>query len=308
MAMKQSQKRMDEWLANDWETKKQEILGVDKVGNRFLLGGVNNNTNNTSSSGSGGNVSGQGGGEVGMIDNGVSSRVPLLEGDSSTLGGGGAAVSSSAYSNIVPLPQTLSPNMEGIVKSHLSAIDKHLTSSSTSSSNSGMVLLTSLKDSLKQVSTTSGITPESVTGYSNALLLIQSIVNCSTSLGIDLSSTPRDGNVVAATVMGSCNFFAQQFTSHVQDVVRDAEMNGHSTTSTLNNTLNSSKARDVCAFASLVAGRDVVDGNGGVWPRLFYSEFLFGLIAWDLLSYFFDIISSLTLSYLHFVFIRSTVW
>jgi len=255
---------MDEWKAKDWEEKKQEILGVGKVGNRFLLGGVNNNTNNTNGSGGG---SGMGeGGEVGMIDNGVASRVPLLEGDS--LGG---AVSSSAYSNIIPSPQSLSPNMEGIVKSHLSAIDKHLTTSSTSSnnSNSGMALLTSLKDSLKQVSTTSGLTPESVTGYSNALLLIQSMVNCSTSLGIDISSsTPRDGNVVAATVMGSCNFFAQQFTSHVQDVVRDAEMNGHSTTSTINNNLNSSKARDVCAFASLVAGRDVVDGNGGIWPRL----------------------------------------
>ena len=210
-----------------------------------------------------------------MIDYGVSSRVPLLEGDSSTLGGS-AAVSSSAYSNIIPSPQSLSPNLEGIVKSHLSAIDKHLTTSSTTSNhNNGMALLTSLKDSLKQVPTTSGITPESVTGYSNALLLIQSIVNCSTSLGIDLSNStpPRDDNVVAATVMGSCNFFAQQFTSHVQDVVRDAEMNGHSTTSSINNTLNSSKARDVCAFASLVAGRDVVDGNGGVWPRLFYSEY-----------------------------------
>jgi len=247
-------------------------LGVGKVGNRFLLGGVNNNnTNNGSASGSGG-MGGEG--EVNMIDNDVSSRVPLLEGDSSTLGGR-ETVSSSAYSNIIPSPQTLSPNLEGIVKSHLSAIDKHLTTSSTSSNNhnSGMALLTSFKDSLKQVPS-AGVTPESITGYSNALLLIQSIVNCSTSLSIDISnSTPRDGNVVAATVMGSCNFFAQQFTSHVQDVVRDAEMNGHSTTtSTVNNTLNSSKARDVCAFASLVAGRDVVDGNGGVWPRLFYSE------------------------------------
>ena len=250
------------------------------------------------------------GGEVNMIDNGVSSRVPLLEGDSSTLGGG-AAVSSSAYSNIIPSPQTLSPNLEGIVKSHLSAIDKHLTTSSTSSNNrnSGMVLLTSLKDSLKQVSTTSGLTPESVTGYSNALLLIQSIINCSTSLGIDLSnSTSMDGNVVAATVMGSCNFFAQQFTSHVQDVVRDAEMNGHSTTSTINKTLNSSKARDVCAFASLVAGRDVVDGNGGVWPRLFYSEFFFVLITSECASCFFrcDIFS--TLPCFHFVFYRPPVW
>ena len=273
MAMKQSQKRMEKWIAKDWEEKKQEILGVGKVGNRFLLGGVNNNTNNGSTSGSGG-MGGEGG-EVNMIDNGVASRVPLLEGDSSTLGGS-AAVSSSAYSNIIPSPQSLPPNLEGIVKSHLSAIDKHLTSSSTSSNNhnSGMALLTSLKDSLKQVPS-AGLTPESLTGYSNALLLIQSIVNCSTSLGIDLSNstTSRDGNVVAATVMGSCNFFAQQFTSHVQDVVRDAEMNGHSTTSTINNTLNSSKARDVCAFASLVAGRDVVDGNGGVWPRLFYSEY-----------------------------------
>jgi len=280
MAMKQSQKRMEKWKAKDWEAKKQEILGVGKVGNRFLLGGVNNNTNNTNGSGGGSGMGGGEGGEVGMIDNGVASRVPLLEGDSL---GGRAAVSSSAYSNIVPSPQSLSPNLEGIVKSHLSAIDKHLTSSSSTSSNnsnSGMALLTSLKDSLKQVSTTSGLTPESVTGYSNALLLIQSIVNCSTSLGIDISSsTPRDGNVVAATVMGSCNFFAQQFTSHVQDVVRDAEMNGHSTTSSINNNLNSSKARDVCAFASLVAGRDVVDGNGGVWPRLFYSELLFGLIT-----------------------------
>jgi len=274
---------MEKWKAKDWEEKKQEILGVGKVGNRFLLGGVNNNTNNTNGSGGMSGALGTsgmgGGGEVNMIDNGVSSRVPLLEGDSYTLGGG--AVSSSAYSNIIPSPQSLSPNLEGIVKSHLSAIDKHLTSSSTSSnsSNSGMALLTSLKDSLKQVSTTSGLTPESVTGYSNALLLIQSIVNCSTSLGVDLSnSTSRDDNVVAATVMGSCNFFAQQFTSHVQDVVRDAEMNGHSTTSSINNTLNSSKARDVCAFASLVAGRDVVDGNGGVWPRLFYSELLFVIV------------------------------
>ena len=53
MAMKQSQKRMEKWKAKDWEEKKQEILGVGKVGNRFLLGGINNNTNNTNGSGVG---------------------------------------------------------------------------------------------------------------------------------------------------------------------------------------------------------------------------------------------------------------
>ena len=53
--------------------------------------------------------------------------------------------------------------------------------------------------------------------------------------------------------------------------------------STLAANLTSSMARDIYAFTSIVAGRDVVEGRGGIWPCLFYCKFycidFFGLFV-----------------------------
>ena len=267
MTMKQTQQSINDKISYDWERKRNEILGRDNVlGHRFLLGGVSS----VNSGLSGGLNKGEGG---------VVSRVPLLEGDDS---GGAAAALSASYSNIIPSPQTLPSNIEGLLKSHLVSIDKYLTSTKSTaaaSSNNGMSLLTSLQDTLKEDTTTtsslSGITPESINGYSNALSLIQAIVNGCTSLGVDLSATSSSPLVVAASVVGSCNFFSQQYTSHIKNVVRESELGGgmvhHSSTLAAN--LTSTMARDIYAFTSIVAGRDVVEGRGGIWPCLFYCKF-----------------------------------
>jgi len=127
----------------------------------------------------------------------------------------GAAASSSPWSNIVPSPQILSPNVEGLVKSHLAAIDKHLTTTpstqTSASSNNAMALISSLQEGIKDAAavSNSGLTTESTLGYSNAFSLLQSNAHCS-----------RVNNGLAAS------------------------------------------ARDVCAFASIVAGMDVVEGWG----------------------------------------------
>ncbi|KAL7533165.1 hypothetical protein ACHAXR_005077, partial [Thalassiosira sp. AJA248-18] len=265
---KQAQARVDARLQGDWEMEREKILGRGVLGNRFLMG------SSSSGGGGGGDISG----------GGVASRVPLLEGDDTmTIGAAATTTSSPLWSNIVPSPQILPPTAEGLVKSHLAAIDKHLTSTSTTAQSS-MKLLASLQDGLNNATTNnSGLNPESMTGYFNAFSLLRSIGNCTASLGLNLSSdnnTVNDTNVVAASVMGACNFFANQFASHVKEVVREAELAGMvNNNPTANNdlTMSSSIARDVCAFASIVAGRDVVEGRGGVWPRLFYCEssFLF---------------------------------
>jgi len=253
---KQAQQRVDERLKCDWEKERQEILGRGVLGNRFLMGGV-------AGSGSGGLEKGEFGGM-----GGVASRVPLLEGDSMA-----TTSASSPWSNIVPSPQMLPPNMEGLVKSHLVAIDRHLTTANAApTSTQTTMLLASLQEGLKDAA--AGLSPDNLNGYSNAFSLIRSIVNCSASLGLDVSASETSNNItrdvyVAAGVMGSCNFFAQQFASHVKEVVSEAEMHFPSS-STVNNGGLTSMARDVSAFATIVAGRDVVEGTGGVWPRLFY--------------------------------------
>jgi hypothetical protein len=57
------------------------------------------------------------------------------------------------------------------------------------------------------------------------------------------------------------------------DVVRNAELSGLSGASAVQGGGSLSPvARDVCAFASIVAGREVTEGRGGVWPKLFYCE------------------------------------
>ena len=84
---------------------------------------------------------------------------------------------------------------------------------------------------------------------------------------------------VASNVMGTCHFFAQQFASHVREVVQEAELGGWTMLSlNMSDSLSSSSttttaARDICAFATLTVGKEVVDGRGGIWPRLFYCEF-----------------------------------
>lgn len=282
---KQGQDRVNAKIQSDWEVQRAEILGRGVLGNRFLLGG--------GSGGGGGGLNNDGGYSLG--GGGVASRVPLLEGDSTSttaltaVGGStaaGVSTTSSPLGNIVPSPQILPSNTQELIKIHLKAIDNHLTGRNSSSSQSSMSLLSSLQDGLKDIivasatTNNSGLSAESMNGYSNAYSLISSIVNCTASLGISNSNnsnnnnTMADDGVVASGVMGACNFFAKQFSAHIKETVHAAELAGMHPTSTVNNALTSSTARDVCAFASIVAGRDVVEGRGGVWPRLFYCEYL----------------------------------
>ena len=81
----------------------------------------------------------------------------------------------------------------------------------------------------------------------------------------------------AAGVMGACHFFATQYVYHIKDNVRDAQLSGrggggggaNSSPSSMMNGL----AGDICTYTSMMAGRDVTNGIGGVWPRLFYGEY-----------------------------------
>jgi len=264
----QAQQRVDARIKGDWELERREILGRGIPGNRFLMGG------GTAADG----IGGGGGRGAGMgVERGVASRVPLLEGGTvatTTVAGS----RSSPGSDVVPSPQRMPGNTEGWIKSHLTSVDEYLTKSSSSpqsTSSNAMKLLASLQDGVRDAAGHDpSPNPESASGYSNALSLLQSIINCSTSLGLDLSTPAlnNDKHVAAATgVMGACHFFAKQFASHVAEVVREAELSGLHPTNPRNNALGSAAARDVCAYATIASGRDVVEGRGGVWPCLFYS-------------------------------------
>eukprot|EP00984_Skeletonema_dohrnii_P011681 scaffold4689_cov142-Skeletonema_dohrnii-CCMP3373.AAC.2 len=273
---KQKKERVKNRLRRDWEVERREILGRGVLGHRFLM-----------------NVGG-GSGEKSdkylLGGEGVASNVPLLEGGalSTASGSGGGASSSLVYSNIVPSPQSLPTNIQGLVKTHLVSIDQHLNNSNTSSNNTGsklseaMTLLTSLQEGLKELATSNNnntneaLNPESMNGYSNAISLLKSILNCSISLGVvPTSSTSTSATDVAINVMGSCNFFAYQFKHHVGTVVREAELSGLNTTSGATASGGGegliSSARDVRTFTSIVAGSELVNGQAGVWPQLYYA-------------------------------------
>ncbi|KAL9186607.1 hypothetical protein ACHAXT_005845 [Thalassiosira profunda] len=239
---RRAKERSDVRLAADWETERREALGRGVPGSRFLLGGTS-----TGGIGDGG---------------GVAPRVPLLEGGSAALALG--ATSSSLYERVVPSPQALPAEAGALIQSHLAAVDQFLTAPA---GGDATALLAALSDGAKNVAATNaGPNPEAMAGYANALALVQSIANCNARLNVDSNS---DGDLAAASgVLGACNFFAGQFAAHAKERVRDAELAGMHATSTANNNL-SSTARDICAFASLSAGRDVVEGKGGVWVRLF---------------------------------------
>jgi hypothetical protein len=314
-ANKLSQQRMEERLQSDWMQRKQEVLGRGKVGHRFLLG--SSSSSNASGSGGGGFNSGGGigiGNElVPMIGNGAE-------------GMNAASATGTLYSGIVPSPQLIPSSAERLVKSHLASIDGRLatmtttttttatapSTSATSANAAALSLLSSLEEGLKDVALAEGataaaastgtITPECLSGYSNAFSLIRSIVNCRIGLNASSSSsssstsmmmipatmamtynanntTPDIAPAVASNVMGTCHFFAQQFASHVREVVQEAELGGWTMLSlNMSDSLSSSSttttaARDICAFATLTVGKEVVDGRGGIWPRLFYCEF-----------------------------------
>jgi len=276
---RQKKERVKNRLRRDWEVERREILGRGVLGHRFLM-----------------NVGGSGGEKSGgdrylLGGEGVASNVPLLEGGttSTSRGSGGSASSSLVYSNIIPSPQSLPTNIQGLIKTHLVSIDQHLNNNNSSSNNNtgsklseAMTLLTSLQGGLKELAnnnsnnnTNEALNPESMNGYSNAISLLKSILNCSISLGVVPTSTSSSSATdVAMNVMGSCNFFAYQFKHHVGTVVREAELSGLNTTSgaaASGGVGLISSARDVRTFTSIVAGSELVNGQGGVWPQLYYA-------------------------------------
>eukprot|EP00986_Skeletonema_menzelii_P009664 scaffold4427_cov142-Skeletonema_menzelii.AAC.9 len=279
---KQGKERVKNRLMRDWEEERREILERGVLGHRFLM---NVGSNNHKSNGGGGRDKRYllGGGE-----GGVASNVPLLEGGSSSSSTTTTTSSSLVYSNIIPSPQSLSTNIQGLIKSHLVSIDKYLNNNSSSSSSNNnsatgsklseaMALLTSLQEGLKELASNSNnnneaLNPESMNGYSDAISLIKSILNCSVSLGVvpTLSSTATD---VAINAMGSCNFFAHQFKHHIGTVVREAELSGMNTSASSSSSGEGliPSARDVRTFTSIVAGSELVNGQGGVWPQLYYA-------------------------------------
>mmetsp|Transcript_33974 Transcript_33974/g.69253 ORF Transcript_33974/g.69253 Transcript_33974/m.69253 type:complete len:1177 (+) Transcript_33974:31-3561(+) len=269
---KQKKERVKNRLKRDWEVERREILGRGVLGHRFLM-----------------NVGGgekSGGDKYLLGGEGVASNVPLLEGGAtSTTRGSGSASSSLVYSNIIPSSQSLPTNIQGLIKTHLVSIDQHLNNNTNNNTGSklseAMTLLTSLQEGLKELAnnnsnnTNEALNPESMNGYSNTLSLLKSILNCSISLGVVPTSTSSSATDVAMNVMGSCNFFAYQFKHHVGTVVREAELSGLNTTSGAAASGGGegliSSARDVRTFTSIVAGSELVNGQGGVWPQLYYA-------------------------------------
>jgi hypothetical protein len=88
-----------------------------------------------------------------------------------------------------------------------------------------------------------------------------------------LTTTAMTGNasndvapVLAANVLGTCHFFAQQFASHVREMVQEAELGGWAMSSSLSASTNS--VQYISAFATLTLGKEVVEGRGGIWARL----------------------------------------
>mmetsp|Transcript_33976 Transcript_33976/g.69266 ORF Transcript_33976/g.69266 Transcript_33976/m.69266 type:complete len:1172 (+) Transcript_33976:31-3546(+) len=263
---KQKKERVKNRLKRDWEVERREILGRGVLGHRFLM-----------------NVGGSGGEKSDKYllgGEGVASNVPLLEGGATSTTGGSGASSSLVYSNIIPSPQSLPTNIQGLIKTHLVSIDQHLNNNTNNNTGSklsdAMSLLTSLQGGLKELAnsnnnTNEALNPESMNGYSNAISLLKSILNCSISLGVVPTSTNSSAMDVAMNVLGSCNFFAYQFKHHVGTVVREAELSGLNATASGGGEGLISSARDVRTFTSIVAGSELVNGQGGVWPQLYYA-------------------------------------
>ena len=274
-----SARRVEERLKKDWLERRERcvssILGRD---NRYATGG------NSSSSGM--MTGGVGGGHV-------AARVPLLlDGDNYHT----ATTSSSLSSvSIVPSPQRMPPGIENIIKYHQTAIDGYIvrnrsiiipTTTTTATTNNvtnttifnAISVLNSLEDGTKDSINGSN---EAMNGYVNALSLIRSIINCRVSLPTSSSSSLASSSTldvhtnVALDVVGACQHLANQFTFHIQEIIRENELGGYSVINNNSNINNSTKARDICAYATIVVGRDVAEGRGGVWPKLFYCECLF---------------------------------
>ena len=242
-------------MAKDWEAERRRILSQGVLGSRFLLGSRDN-------------ASKVAGGLL-QLENGVAASVPLLEGD--------IADNRSNVKRIVPAPQLLPENASALISSQLMAMDSYLMNSADMGP---LGLITALQTRLKEDNAqieASGVSSASLGGYTNAFLMLGSIVNCSNSLGVDLSlgTDEADGHKsTAAGVMGACHFFATQYVHHVKDNVRDAQLSGrgigaNSSSSSMMNGL----AGDICTYTSMMAGQDVTNGIGGVWPRLFYGEY-----------------------------------
>ena len=274
-----ARERVDERLMRDWEERRERFLPGSSSS---ILG--RGYARSSSRGGGGATTTGVGGGAI------VASRVPLLSAGGESPPPPASSSSENYCNNIVPHPQVLPPGAEAIARSHLAAIDGHLArrrpaaapatattanAAAASSSDDAVALLDSLEDGSKHEN---NLSPEVVSGYANALSLVRSIAGCR----VRPAPAAGEGPVPAAAAgaVGACRHLALQFSSHVGEVVREAEIGGWSSasasafpTTATTGGVGGANARDICAYAAIVAGRDVADGRGGVWPRLFYCEF-----------------------------------
>jgi hypothetical protein len=274
-----ARERVDERLMRDWEERRERFLPGSSSS---ILG--RGYARSSSRGGGGATTTGVGGGAV------VASRVPLLSAGGESPPPPASSSSENYCNNIVPHPQVLPPGAEAIARSHLAAIDGHLArrrpaaapatattanAAAASSSDDAVALLDSLEDGSKHEN---NLSPEVVSGYASALSLVRSIAGCRVRPAPSAGEGPVPA--AAAGAVGACRHLALQFSSHVGEVVREAEIGGWSSasasafpTTATTGGVGGANARDICAYAAIVAGRDVADGRGGVWPRLFYCEF-----------------------------------
>lgn len=277
-----TKRRVEERLKKDWLERRERcvssILGRD---NRYAT--VRGGNSWFTGRNGGGEIGGVGGGRV------------LLDGDSYHTTTTSSLLSSVS---IVPSPQSMPPGIENIIKYHQIAIDGYIirsrsnipttttTTTTVTTANvttaafpNAISLLDSLEDGTK--GNMNGSSSEAMYGYANALSLIRSIINCRVSLptssssSLSFNSTLDVHTNVALDVVGACQHLANQFTFHIRDVIRENELGGYMVNNDNSNINNSTKARDICAYATIVAGRDVAEGRGGIWPKLFYCECLF---------------------------------
>jgi len=269
--VEQERERVERRLEDNWDKEWREILGRGVLGNRFLMAG------------------GGGDGDREERDDEIR-RLGFVNGVSCILllehGGGSSGYGSS---NIVPSPQLMPRTLDPLISTHLGAVAAHLKnnphggSTNADSLSLAMALIASLREGMEsplvwqqqqQQQQQPQQQDEITTSYVNALAFLESILHCSVGLGLEIEpSPPIGGGNVALSVMGACNFFSHQFRDHVVKNVREAEFAGHTAAGGRDASRMAAltpMARDVTSYAAIIAGSDLVDGAGGMWPMLFY--------------------------------------
>ncbi|KAL7520563.1 hypothetical protein ACHAWX_005278 [Stephanocyclus meneghinianus] len=188
--------------------------------------------------------------------------------------------------NIVPSPQILTQQVWDQLPFHSEAITDYLNSCrvGVETAAAALDLNAALRqgiDSFSMSMTANEASLESTHQYSNGLALVEAIVLvCSNSRSNYSIGNARNDTTtydaktdayVATSVVGACRFFAQQFRTHMTDVVREVQLDGTYTAATHSTNYNSmtSVARDASAFATIVLGQ-AANSSAGAWSTLFY--------------------------------------